>query len=81
MTPSLFGVTNNFLTDTASFGEQYQRYDGVLVNVTARLRNGLTLQGGLNSGKTVMDNCEVRLDLPEIAPSIRIATTIRGLSP
>jgi hypothetical protein len=68
VTPSLFGQTNNFLTDTANFGEQYQRYNGVLVNVTARLRNGLTLQGGLNSGKTVTDNCEVRVDLPEIAP-------------
>jgi Carboxypeptidase regulatory-like domain len=68
VTPSLFGLTNNFLTDTANFGEQYQRYNGVLVNLTARLRNGLTLQGGLNSGKTVTDNCEVRLDLPEIAP-------------
>jgi hypothetical protein len=68
VTPSLFGQTNNFLTDTANFGEQYQRYNGVLVNVTARLRNGLTLQGGLNSGQTVTDNCGVRLDLPEIAP-------------
>jgi hypothetical protein len=68
VTPSLFGQANNFLPDTANFGEQYQRYNGVLVNVTARLRNGVTLQGGLNSGKTVTANCEVRRDLPEIAP-------------
>jgi hypothetical protein len=68
VTPSLFGQTNNFLTDTANFGEQYQRYNGVLINVTARLRNGLTLQGGLNTGKTVTDNCQVRADLPEISP-------------
>ena len=68
VTPSLFGQTNNFLTDAGTYGEQYQRYNGVLVNVTARLRNGLTLQGGINSGKTVTDNCGVRVELPEITP-------------
>ena len=45
---------------------QYQRYNGVLLNVSARPRNGLTLQGGINTGKTVTDNCEVRALLPEV---------------
>src|SRR5688572_26017630 len=68
VTPTLFGQTDNLLTDTGNFGEQYQVYNGIQINVTARPRNGLTLQGGLNSGKTVMDNCEVREVLPEISP-------------
>jgi len=68
VTPTLFGQTDNLLTDAGNFGEQYQVYNGIQINVTARPRNGLTLQGGLNSGKTVMDNCEVREVLPEIAP-------------
>jgi hypothetical protein len=68
VTPTLFGQTDNLLTDAGSFGEQYQVYNGIQLNVTARPRNGVTLQGGLNSGKTVMDNCEVRDVLPEIAP-------------
>ena len=38
---------------------QYQRYNGLLLNVSARPRNGLTFQGGINTGKTVTDNCEV----------------------
>jgi hypothetical protein len=44
-------------------------YNGMLVNVSARMRNGLTLQGGLNTGSTVTDNCDIRADLPEITPT------------
>jgi hypothetical protein len=68
VTPTLFGQTDNLLTDSGNFGEQYQVYNGVQLNVTARPRNGVTIQGGLNAGKTVMDNCAVREALPEIAP-------------
>jgi hypothetical protein len=68
VTPSLFGQTDNLLTSVESFGTQYQKYNGVQLNVSARPRNGLTLQGGLNSGKTVMDNCEVRNVLLELGP-------------
>ena len=35
------------------------------VSVNARLRNGLTVQGGTSSGRRVQDNCEVRAALPE----------------
>ena len=47
---------------------QYQHYNGMLVTVSARPRNGLMFQGGINTGKTVTDNCEVRALLPEIGP-------------
>jgi len=46
----------------------------MLINVNARLGAGLTLQGGVNSGKTVQDNCAVRAQLPEL-------TTAAGVSP
>jgi hypothetical protein len=42
-------------------------YDGVQVSATARVRNVLTFQAGLNSGKTVVDTCNVRAELPETA--------------
>jgi hypothetical protein len=38
----------------------------VLVNVSARPRAGLTFQGGINAGKTVSDNCEIRAQVPEL---------------
>jgi hypothetical protein len=65
VTPSLFGRTSNVLTSAKAFGEQYQRYNGILVNVSGRLRGGLNVQGGLNAGKTVTDNCGIREALPE----------------
>jgi hypothetical protein len=65
VTPSLFGRTSNFMTNAKDFGEQYQRYNGFLINVSGRLRGGLNVQGGLNTGKTVTDNCAIREALPE----------------
>ena len=35
------------------------------VNVNARLRGGLTVQGGTSTGRLVTDNCEIRAKLPE----------------
>jgi hypothetical protein len=48
------------------FGEQFQHWDGVDLTVDARLRSGLTLQGGVSTGKTMTDNCDVIDDAPEI---------------
>ena len=64
--PTKFGQTSNNITLANDFGEQYQRYNGMLLNVSARLGAGLTFQGGVNTGKTVQDNCAVRAQLPEL---------------
>ena len=48
--------------------------DGILLNVSARLGRGVQFQGGINSGKTVQDNCAVRAQIPEL-------TTVAGVSP
>ena len=63
---SKFNQTSNNITLASDFGEQYQRYNGMLINVSARLGAGLNVQGGINSGKTVQDNCAVRAQLPEL---------------
>src|SRR5262249_35066651 len=42
-----FGQTNNFVTFSGKVAEQYQRYNGLMLNLSARPRNGLTLQGGV----------------------------------
>ena len=57
---------SNNITLASEFGDQYQLYNGVLVNVSARLGDGLTFQFGVNSGKTVQDNCAVRDQVPEL---------------
>jgi hypothetical protein len=60
-----FGQTANNITDAANFGKQYQSYNGFLINFSARAAQGLTVQGGINTGRTVTDNCEVRAVIPE----------------
>jgi len=71
---SKFGQTSNNITLAENFGDQYQRYNGILLNVSARLGQGLQFQGGINSGKTVQDNCAVRAQVPEL-------TSTGGTSP
>jgi hypothetical protein len=67
--PTKFGQTSNNITDAGNFGKQYQSYNGFLVNFSARAAQGLTIQGGINTGRTVTDNCEIRTALPELAPT------------
>jgi hypothetical protein len=67
--PAKFGQADTFTTSVDQFGKWSSVYNGVLVNVSARMKQGLTVQGGINSGKTTVNSCEVRAVLPEIAPT------------
>ena len=46
-------------------GEMTENWHGIDVNVNARLRNGLTVQGGTSTGRRLRDNCALRAVLPE----------------
>ena len=47
-------VPNNFATLASNLGAtQYQHFNGFLMNVQSRVKSGLTLSGGFNTGKTV----------------------------
>ena len=59
-------LTDNFITLAGNYGNQYSHFDGLLVNLSARPRPGLTFQGGINTGRTVSDSCEVRAQVPEM---------------
>jgi hypothetical protein len=50
---------------SSNFGEMKENWHGIGIDVNARLRNGLTVQGGLGSGRRLQDNCDVRAALPE----------------
>ena len=64
--PEKFGLQQNFNTLSDKYGKQIEHWDGVDVNVTTRLQNGLMFQGGLSSGRTLEDNCEIVAKLPEM---------------
>jgi len=56
----------NYQTFETDFGAARKQYwHGVNVNVNARLRNGLTFQGGTSTGRGVRDRCESVKGLPE----------------
>src|SRR5438093_9699783 len=64
---SKFGITSNNITLTT---KQTQSFNGLLGSVSARIRGGLTLQGGINSGSQVTDYCDLRTELPELSVGI-----------
>jgi Carboxypeptidase regulatory-like domain len=64
--PGKAGQVRNLNALSDKYGSQYENWNGVDVTVNARLRNGLTVQGGLSTGKTMEDNCEIVAKLPEM---------------
>lgn len=68
--PASFGQrADNFVTLAGNYGDQIERWHGVDLSINARPRFGLIFQGGLSTGKTTTDTCEIRAALPEIDPT------------
>jgi hypothetical protein len=51
------------------------------MNVQSRVRSGLTLSGGFNTGKTVSDNCEIRAQIPELTVAGIVSAAGPGVNP
>jgi hypothetical protein len=80
--PEKFGLQQNFNALSDKYGKQIEHWDGVDVNVTTRLQNGLMFQGGLSSGRTLEDNCEIVAKLPEMLDiASRVAADPFGPAP
>jgi len=55
----------NVTTRASNYGEQLERWNGVDVTVNARPANGLLLFGGVSTGKTMSDTCDLAALVPE----------------
>jgi len=96
--PNTSAATQNFLTLESKFGtdgkERDSFYDGINLNLNARMRNGLFVSIGSQTGRRIDDRCHVvtnynnpqPLDLSRNGPNARDCrdvdpweTTIRGL--
>lgn len=55
-----------FVTLSNRYGKMIEHFDGVNISVNARLRNGLLVQGGLGTGRRLLDDCEIVDDVPEM---------------
>jgi hypothetical protein len=58
-------LTDNFQTLSDNYGDRSQIANSIYMNVTARPRFGLVLQGGFNTARTDSDYCDVRAAVPE----------------
>lgn len=64
--PSKVGALDRLRTLASNYGTQREVWQGLDINVDTRLPNGILLQGGVSTGRTVTDNCDVvtRIDNP-----------------
>jgi hypothetical protein len=68
LNPSRVGSVDNYVTFASNFGKQIEHWNGVDFAVNARPGRGILVQGGVSTGRTSTDACEIRAALPETAP-------------
>ena len=71
LNPNRVGAVNNYSTFADDYGTQIEHWNGLDASVNARLPQGITLQGGVSTGRTSTDNCAILAALPEINPTGR----------
>jgi hypothetical protein len=71
--PASFGrPADNFVTRSSKYGNQIERWQGVDINLSMRPQAGVRLQGGISTGSTLIDICDVAEKIPEML----LATTV-----
>ena len=58
---------NNYFTLARNYGKQIEHWNGMDLTLNARIRAGMTVQGGISTGRRVTDNCDIVDDVPESA--------------
>jgi hypothetical protein len=66
LNPTKVGLQDRVTTFASNFGSQYEHWNGVDLTVNARLPKVL-LQGGVSTGSTYTEDCDVVRNLPEAA--------------
>jgi hypothetical protein len=56
---------DNYVRLASDYGDQMQVWSGVDLSVNARMTSGVTVSGGVSTGRTETDNCEILAQVPE----------------
>ncbi|PWT82268.1 MAG: hypothetical protein C5B57_08945 [Blastocatellia bacterium] len=68
LNPNKVGQVDNYDTLASNYGTQIEHWNGIDFSVNARPQRGVILQGGVSTGRTSTDNCDILAKLPEINP-------------
>ena len=66
LNPQKVGQVENLVTSSAKYGERYEHWNGADFYIEARLANDALLRGGVSTGKTTTDQCDVEIDNPSL---------------
>ena len=67
--PDTVTIAPKNVTEPArNYGKQIEHWNGVDASMNARIAGGFVIQGGLSSGRTSTDRCEILATVPEAAP-------------
>ena len=58
----------NVTEPAKNYGKQIEHWNGVDASINARIAGGFVVQGGLSSGRTSTDRCEILAVVPEAGP-------------
>src|SRR5213083_242818 len=78
--PNAIVAPRNVIKDASQFGKQLAHWSGFDISIDVRLAAGLLLQGGISSGKSMTDNCEIVDDVPEALQAAAVAAPA-GIQP
>jgi carboxypeptidase family protein len=71
LNPNKVGQVDNLITAADSYGSQIEHWNGVDASVNLRLLS-VRMQGGMSTGRTSTDNCDVAAQVPEILATLSI---------
>jgi hypothetical protein len=76
LNPNQVGNVDNLVTFADNYGNQIEHWNGVDLTVNARLQHGVLVQGGLSTGRTTTDTCDVVAKVPEMLVGLNAANVL-----
>jgi len=75
--PSKLGQVTNLVTRADHYGKQKQVNNFITINLNTRFKRNMRLGGGIDTGRTVTDNCFV-IDSPQQRLNCHVVTPFKG---
>jgi len=75
LVPAKVGLVDELAQESSNFAPQTESWQGVDINVNARLRNGVTVQGGTSTGRKLNDACALKAAVPEQGTGVNGSNT------